>query len=290
MKTHDVRTARDPSDDYIYGPSSTPVEEVSLSSSTPSYMTYMPSDSSWLITNAAGDEIAFYGYDAFGNLAFGTPGSPFGYAGEYTDPSTGFSNLRARWYETQVGAFTTRDPAFASTDTAYIYAGDDPVNETDPTGLEDVLGNHATCQDVNDGQSSAKLCVQVNTSAFLGENERSEPQAVWIVTSGTIEKAGATLLNMEVCGSHGPYPGHPRSCHQNDDPTNSPSATCGGQECYLNGGWYTNSEVNWEDAWVEDAWFTLKDDPCQKKVAVSLHETPLCRIGNGGSHVCDPNW
>jgi hypothetical protein len=54
-------------------------------------MTYTPSDSSWLITNAAGDETAFYGYDAFGNLAFGTPESPFGYAGEYTDPSTGLS-------------------------------------------------------------------------------------------------------------------------------------------------------------------------------------------------------
>jgi RHS repeat-associated protein len=135
MKTHDVRTARDPSDDYIYGPSTTPVEEVSLSTSTPTYMTYTPTDSSWLITNAAGDETAFYGYDAFGNLAFGTPTSSFGYAGEYTDPSTGFSNLRARWYAPQTGEFTAPDPAFASTDTAYTYANDDPVNESDPTGL-----------------------------------------------------------------------------------------------------------------------------------------------------------
>jgi RHS repeat-associated protein len=98
-------------------------------------MTYTPSDSSWLITNAAGDETAFYGYDAFGNLAFGTPESPFGYAGEYTDPSTGLSDLRARWYEPQTGSFTTRDPAFTSTDTAYTYANDDPVNGSDPTGL-----------------------------------------------------------------------------------------------------------------------------------------------------------
>ena len=121
--------------DYIYGPGTTPVEEVSISSSTPSYMTYTPADSSWLITNAAGDEIAFYGYDAFGNLAFGTPASPFGYAGQYTDPSTGFSDLRARWYEGQTGNFTTRDPAFASTDSAYTYAGDDPVNGIDPMGM-----------------------------------------------------------------------------------------------------------------------------------------------------------
>jgi RHS repeat-associated protein len=98
-------------------------------------MTYTASDSSWLITNAAGDEVAFYGYDAFGKLAFGTPASPFGYAGQYTDPSTGFSDMRARWYAPQTGEFTTRDPAFTSTDTAYAYAGNDPINQTDAYGL-----------------------------------------------------------------------------------------------------------------------------------------------------------
>ncbi|MGA2037596.1 MAG: RHS repeat-associated core domain-containing protein [Acidimicrobiales bacterium] len=98
-------------------------------------MTYTPSASSWLVTNAAGDEVAFYGYDAFGNLAFGTPTSQFGYGGQYTDPSSTFSNMRARWYEPETGNFTTRDPAFASTGTAYTYAGDDPVNTNDPTGL-----------------------------------------------------------------------------------------------------------------------------------------------------------
>jgi RHS repeat-associated protein len=131
----------DGTNDYIYGPSTTPVEEVNLATSTPTYMTYTPSDSSWLTTNSAGDETGFWGYDAFGNLAFGTPESPFGYAGEYTDPSTGFSNLRARWYEPQTGEFTSRDPAFSQTDTAYTYAGDDPVNETDSTGLGGFLGD-----------------------------------------------------------------------------------------------------------------------------------------------------
>lgn len=43
--------------------------------------------------------------------------------------------LRARWYQAQTGGFTARDPDFAGTDTAYTYAGDDPVNEADPSGL-----------------------------------------------------------------------------------------------------------------------------------------------------------
>jgi RHS repeat-associated protein len=110
------------------------VEQVNLSSSTPTYLTYTPSDSSWLATNNAGVQLAFWRYDAFGNLATRTPDSPFGYSGQYTDATTGLVNDRARFYESQTGSFTTRDPAFAATDQAYAYASQDPVNRTDPSG------------------------------------------------------------------------------------------------------------------------------------------------------------
>ena len=124
----------DASNDYIYGLNNEPVEQVNLSSSTPTYLTYTASDSSWLATNNAGQQVAFWRYDAFGNLATGTPDSPFGYSGQYTDASTGLVNDRARFYQSQTGSFTTRDPAFSSTDTAYAYAGGDPVNDADPNG------------------------------------------------------------------------------------------------------------------------------------------------------------
>ena len=120
----------DGTNDYIYGPSDTPVEQVNITSlpptDNPQFMTYTASDSSWLTTNVAGDQTAFWRYDAFGNLAFGTPASPFGYAGQYQDTSsnsTGFDNMRARWFEPQTGSFTTRDPAFSDTNQAYAYAG-----------------------------------------------------------------------------------------------------------------------------------------------------------------------
>jgi RHS repeat-associated protein len=103
----------------------------------PVFLTYVPADSSWLITSGSGVELAFYGYDAFGNLAFGSQLSPFGYAGQYKDTSTqssGFYDMRARWYQSQTGEFTTRDPDFNETDQAYAYAGDDPVNGSDPSG------------------------------------------------------------------------------------------------------------------------------------------------------------
>jgi RHS repeat-associated protein len=121
--------------DYIYGPTGTPVEQIALSTSTPTYLTYTQSDDTWLSTNTAGDQTGYWGYDAYGTLAYGTPTSPFGYSGQYTDATTGLVNDRARYYSSQTGGFTTRDPAFAQTNTAYTYANQDPVNNSDPTGL-----------------------------------------------------------------------------------------------------------------------------------------------------------
>jgi RHS repeat-associated protein len=60
---------------------------------------------------------------------------PLRSGGQYADASTGLVNDRARFYEPQTGGFTTRDPDFALTDTAYTYAADDPVNGSDPSGL-----------------------------------------------------------------------------------------------------------------------------------------------------------
>jgi len=130
----------DGSDDYIYGPYNEPVEEIGTTattlSSAPTFMTYTPGNSSWLLTNAAGYETGFYDYDAFGTLS-GTQGSALGYAGQYQGTSANtstFENMRARWYDQETGSFTTRDPDFSETDQAYAYAGDDPVNQTDPSG------------------------------------------------------------------------------------------------------------------------------------------------------------
>ena len=83
--------------DYVYGPSGEPVEQVNTSASpanNPTFLTYTPAGSSWLVTTTAGAEVAFYRYDAFGSLALGTPASAFGYAGQYTDAASGLSNLQ----------------------------------------------------------------------------------------------------------------------------------------------------------------------------------------------------
>ncbi|MHB8320053.1 MAG: RHS repeat-associated core domain-containing protein [Acidimicrobiales bacterium] len=43
-------------------------------------------------------------------------------------------NMRARWYDTQSGVFTSVDPAVSSTNQPYQFANGDPVNNSDPSG------------------------------------------------------------------------------------------------------------------------------------------------------------
>ncbi len=129
-------------DYYIYGPSQTPVEQVDVTStpptSNPTFMTYASPDDAWIVTDLAGQATNFWRYDAYGNISNGSAGSAFGYAGQYEDVSSnssGLVNMRARWYDSQTGNFTTVDPALASTDQPYAYATDNPVSNSDPTGL-----------------------------------------------------------------------------------------------------------------------------------------------------------
>src|SRR5699024_6558922 len=48
---------------------------------------------------------------------------------------TGLYYLRNRYYDPATGVFTTPDPLEDFTGERYSYAGNDPVNQTDPNGL-----------------------------------------------------------------------------------------------------------------------------------------------------------
>ena len=47
----------------------------------------------------------------------------------------------ARYYDPATGQFLSIDPAVAETDAPFNYAGDDPINEIDPSGLGGLLGS-----------------------------------------------------------------------------------------------------------------------------------------------------
>jgi len=252
-----------------------------------------------------GTIVNYTDYDAYGNAITQSGGSinPGGMSngGVSTDISTSFafgagyldaSNLTYlvhRYLDNETGQFISVDPLVDQTREAYVYAGDGPIANIDTNGMQHILGDNSTCIRVEQLPWKARLCVQIDTFPTLMTNELSKPQEHWTVDSGKIASIGASRIGMQVCGSHGKYPGHPRNCRENANTRSNVTTTCGTNICSLDGPMYVSSEVNWEAAWVFDAWIQWDGGPKLTK-KVSLHETPLCRLGNGGSHVCEPNW
>jgi RHS repeat-associated protein len=126
----------DGTNSYIYGPGGLPVEQIS-SGGTVTYLHHDQQGSTRLLTNAAGENVGSTTYDAYGNVIgkTGSATSPLGYGAQYTDNDTGLIYLRAREYDPAMGQFLTVDPDVTETQEPYGYAADNPVNESDPTGL-----------------------------------------------------------------------------------------------------------------------------------------------------------
>ena len=103
-----------------------------------------------LLSNASGQNVATYTYDAFGVLrsATGSVTNSFRFAGEQFDDETGLIYLRSRYYDPTLGRFMTRDwfPGFVESPQSlnrYVYCQNDPVNLTDPSGEFMTLGAFA---------------------------------------------------------------------------------------------------------------------------------------------------
>ena len=94
------------------------------------------------MVDASGNIVARYGYDPYGQQVQkrgrdASPsdtsiadGNPFRYTGAYLD-ATGFYKMGERYYDPARGRFTQLDPLGGG----YVYAGNDPINFVDPTGL-----------------------------------------------------------------------------------------------------------------------------------------------------------
>jgi RHS repeat-associated protein len=136
----------DGKDSNVYGPDGLPIEQISTAGNV-SYLHHDQLGSTRLITDPSGNTTATITYSPYGQpeASTGTATTNLGYAGQYTDPTTGLVYLRARWYDPATGEFLTVDPLVANTQEPYSYGDDDPINGTDPTGLACGLGSLGDC-------------------------------------------------------------------------------------------------------------------------------------------------
>ena len=146
---------------YVYGLSDTPIEQI-----TGRTTTFLLDDrlgSVRTLTDDSGAVVGSASYGAYGVATTTGETSAFGYAGEYTDSESGFIYLRNRYYDPLTGQLLTEDPLVALTNEPYAYAGNDPVNAVDPSGMQictlDELDEYQTT-----GMGSGNSC----TSVYFG--------------------------------------------------------------------------------------------------------------------------
>jgi RHS repeat-associated protein len=85
--------------------------------------------------SADGEVLTERRFDPYGVPLDGDSGTPFGYTGEQYDADTGLLFLRARYLQTELGMFMSRDPVLTSS--PYRYASSNPINRVDPSGYID---------------------------------------------------------------------------------------------------------------------------------------------------------
>ncbi len=115
------------------------------------------------LTNSAGTITDTFEYDAFGNFPESElpsqpePATNYLFAGQQYDESLDLYSMRARYYDTALGRFLTRDMYPYNYENPvelnrYIYTANNPVNYTDPSG--------------HDFQSYSKITITTSTVVF----------------------------------------------------------------------------------------------------------------------------
>jgi len=172
---------------YVYG-----LDLISVTGRTGS-QTYFLSDglgSTVNLTDGSGNTTATFAYDVFGELR--PPSSPANqwlFTGEQRDPDSGLYYLRTRYYDPAIGRFLSQDPLPSGN--LYAYAGNNPTNFTDPTGLQ--------------GTDDAAVAACATAAAYGGAAAAagSETIVVPVGAGGAVTAVCVGALAVAICDAGG---------------------------------------------------------------------------------------
>ncbi|MFD5949775.1 RHS repeat-associated core domain-containing protein [Streptomyces collinus] len=148
------------------------------------------------LVDDTGERTHTYAYDPTGRprgtTTEATP-QPYRYTGAYLDP-TGLYKMGHRYYDPTLGRFTQPDPS-GQEKNPYLYAGGDPVNNSDPSGLN-LVSNLLLGKDL----------LELGTDAVNGDGKALEGDLVGTLASLGTETAcmfGAGLAGAATAGLGG---------------------------------------------------------------------------------------
>lgn len=126
---------------YIYGPGID--NRIAMKDAAGAFSFYHVNHqgSTVMLSNAARSVVTTYHYGPYGETTDAGAGNPFRYVGRRFDEESGLYYWRARYYSSNIGRFLQSDPVGYKDDmNLYAFVGNDPLNRTDPTGTESIMG------------------------------------------------------------------------------------------------------------------------------------------------------
>ena len=150
---------------------------------------------------ATGDVVERMLYDAYGNVQVtqigGAPatGNPFLFTGRRLDPATGLCYYRARYLDTVMGRFLSRDPLGiwgdpANIGNSYAYCSNNPINGTDPSGMLEIKqtanygGLHSmdgATEEFMNGDPRDPIATGIKNSTITGSDFMASPPSSSLV-------------------------------------------------------------------------------------------------------------
>jgi RHS repeat-associated protein len=126
--------------DYLNGPGTDQKLRQASAATGNLYFLRDHQESSSALTDASGNVVERLSFDPFGDNPANSL-TRYGYAGRERDQATGLIYNRARWYDPQQGRFISEDPiGLQGGLNLYSYVENDPVNHSDPLGLQGRAG------------------------------------------------------------------------------------------------------------------------------------------------------